>query len=280
MVDIETGASLDSLTTFRMGGGVERLWRPVRGDDLRGLPRDGQGRYRVLSGGSNILANDGRRFADVVYMGSYDRGIEALGGGRYRVGASARIQELIRRANADGYGGLEELVSVPGMVGGLIAMNASVPSVGTCVSDHLVSVEAFDGSRVVFYSEGECGFGYRTSRFRDGLSIVLSAEFHLPEQDPGVSAARIRARVERVRRTQDRALPNFGSVFRRCDPRIMAAVRRLGVRSGGARFSKIASNWLLNDGATFDDALACIRRVESAHRMLGRPCSREVVVWE
>lgn len=159
-------------------------------------------------------------------------------------------------------------------------MNASVPSAGVCISDHLISVEVFDGERVVTIPKDECGFGHRRSRFQDGRSIILSATFRFPEQDLAVSAERIRARRELVKETQDHSHPNFGSVFRKCDPRIMSVVRKVGLRKGGASFSRKASNWLLNDGATFADALGCIERVERLHRLLRRPCEREVVVWE
>lgn len=171
-------------------------------------------------------------------------------------------------------------MSIPGMLGGLVCMNASVPSAGTCISDYLVSVDVFDGKKTVAIAREECNFGYRSSRFQNGHSIILSAIFQFPEQDPRVSSERIQNRKAYVKATQDNSLPNFGSVFKQCNSKIMSTARRLGITKGGARFSVKTNNWLLNDGATFNDAIGCIKKIQIAHRFLRRPCELEVVVWE
>lgn len=78
---LHNDVSLASRTTFRMGGTVARLWCPQNENDLLELPRTSAGGYLVLSGGSNILANDASVFPDVVYMGDFDDRIDPLGGG-------------------------------------------------------------------------------------------------------------------------------------------------------------------------------------------------------
>lgn len=274
---VKEDVSLAAMTTFRMGGTAERLWVPESVDDLALLPSDA-GMYRVISAGSNLLVSE-RKFDNVVSMGAYDRSIAKLEDGRWRVGCSVRCQAFIRAINNAGFGGVEELVSIPALVGGLVCMNASVPSANVCISDHLVEVEAYVDGEVRRFSREECGFGYRTSVFQDGRHIILSAIFEFPRQDPEVSKRRRAARIEHVRTAQDRSAPNFGSVFKRSDRRIMALVRRLGFRCGGAAFSKVAPNWLLNESASFEDADACLRRVQTMHRLLHRPCELEVVIW-
>lgn len=277
---IKTDISLSSMTTVRIGGVANKLWCPESEDDLPCLPRQIDGTYRIISGGSNLLINDARTFDDVIYMGDYDKSIHSLGNGRYRVGSSVRVQRLIRRINKDGYGGIEELFSIPAMIGGLICMNASVPSANTCISQHLESVEVFDGERIIRFPKDNCGFGYRQSRFQDGQMIVLSAVFSFPSQDAEISRMRVEERMKKVKQSQDRSHPNFGSVFRVCDSRIMHLVRRAGVRKGGASFSEKTLNWLLCDHASFADAIVCINRVRLLHSILLRKNELEVMIWE
>jgi UDP-N-acetylmuramate dehydrogenase len=212
-------------------------------------------------------------------MGEYDNEINGFGSGIYRVGCSVRIQRLISVVNADGYGDIEELVSVPGMIGGLVCMNASIPSAKCCISDHLTSVEAFDGESIINLTRDDCHFGYRSSRFQKGKEIILSATFEFPEQDREVSARRVKARRVRIKEHQDNSLPNFGSVFSYKSTRIMRLVRHLGIGKGKSHFSKKTDNWLCC-GGSFSDSLKAIQRVEHLHRLLGRRCEREVVVWE
>ena len=245
-IKAEKGVELAPLTTFKMGGKAARLWEPKRGDDLRALPK-GKNGFRVISAGSNLLVSE-RTFTDVISMRDFDDSIEDLGNGEYRVGASARIQRLIAKMNADGYGGIEALVSVPAMVGGLICMNASVPSAKTCISDHLVSVEVFDGEKSFEVPKSECGFGYRTSAFQDGHALILGARFKFPEQDPTASAVKVDARRKHVKETQDKSAPNFGSVFRDSSGRAMSLIRKRGLAVGGISFSRKTGNWILNGG--------------------------------
>ena len=245
-IKVEKSVDLAPLTAFKMGGKAARLWEPKRGDDLRALPK-GKNGFRVISAGSNLLVSE-RTFTDVISMRDFDDTIEDLGNGEYLVGASVRVQRLITKVNADGYGGIEALVSVPAMVGGLICMNASVPSAKTCISDHLISVKVFDGEKSFEVPKSECGFGYRTSAFQDGHALILGARFRFPEQDPTASAVKVDARRKHVKEAQDKSAPNFGSVFRESSGKAMNLIRKRGLAVGGISFSRKTGNWILNGG--------------------------------
>lgn len=277
-INVEKGVDLAPLTTFRMGGKAARFWKPKRGDDLCALPK-GKSGYRVISAGSNLLVSE-RTFTDVVSMREFDDSIEGLGGGEYRVGASVRVQRLISKVNADGYGGIEAFVSVPAMVGGMICMNASVPSAKSCISDYLLSVEVFDGEKVVEVPKSDCAFGYRTSAFQDGHALVLGACFRFPKQDPVVSAAKVDARRKHVKQTQDKSAPNFGSVFCVSSARAMRLIRKKGLAVGGVGFSRKTGNWILNNGGSFADAIAVLGKAKRINGMFGTRAKLEVRVWK
>ena len=276
-IKVEKGVDLAPLTTFKIGGKAARLWEPKRGDDLRALPK-GKNGFRVISAGSNLLVSE-RTFTDVISMRDFDDSVEDLGNGEYRVGASVRVQRLISKVNADGYGGIEALVSVPAMVGGLICMNASVPSAKTCISDYLISVEVFDGEKSFEVPKSECGFGYRTSVFQDGHALILGARFKFPEQDPTASVVKVDARRKYVKETQDKSAPNFGSVFRDSSGRAMNLIRKRGLAVGGISFSRKTGNWILNGGGSFDDAMSLLGKAVAVNKLFGKKAKLEVRVW-
>ena len=115
---IDNNADLKKLTTFKMGGTVSKLYTPETEDELINLIQDKHPQY-FIGGGSNIIINT-RVFDSVVNLREFSSTIEDKGNGTYIVGASVRLQKLIKTINADGYGGIEYLYSVPGLVGGAV----------------------------------------------------------------------------------------------------------------------------------------------------------------
>lgn len=276
-ISIAKGASLNRMTTFKMGGKVARMWEPIRGNNLAGLPRP-RGVYRVISGGSNLLVSE-RTFIDVISMKKYDDTILDLGGGKFKIGASVRIQKLISFLNENGYGGIEPLVSIPGMLGGLICMNASVPSANTCISDYLESVDAFDGEQILSITKNDCKFGYRSSIFQNGHLLILGAVFRFPKQDVSISEGIIQNRLSKCRQNQDNSAPNFGSVFSSCSPKAMSTIRDRGLTVGAVSFSKKTNNWLLNNGGSFQDACSVLGKAMIINKLYAKRAKFEVRIW-
>lgn len=274
-----SNANLAKMTTIKIGGVAKKLYVPRKGDDLALLPRENN-RYLILSRGSNVLINDQHEYSSVISMKEYDDKISFYGNGIFRVGASVGIQAFISFVNAQDYGGIEELVSIPGLLGGLICMNASVPSAKVSISDYLVSVDVYtEGGIKRFYRE-ECAFSYRDSLFKQGDKIILSAVFCFPKTIRESSQYRIWKRKNDCKKKQDHSNPNFGSVFKVSSPRIMRTVKRFGVNSGDCYFSRKTTNWLLSNEGTYGQAIEAIERVEKIHHLFGQSCEREVVVWD
>jgi UDP-N-acetylmuramate dehydrogenase len=84
---------------------------------------------------------------------------------------------------AEGLAGLECLSGIPGLTGATPIQN--VGAYGQEVSQTITGVRVYDrqAGRVRQIPAGQCGFGYRTSRFRgDGRFVVLSVTFGLAVQ--------------------------------------------------------------------------------------------------
>jgi UDP-N-acetylmuramate dehydrogenase len=138
----------------------------------------------VLGGGSNLLVADAG--FDGTVIGISTRGIAediaACAGAVITVAAGEPWDPLVRYALERGWSGFEAMSGIPGLVGATPIQN--VGAYGAEVSELISTVRTLDRStgqlRTLFPIE--CGFGYRTSRFKSdpGRFVVLSVTFQLP----------------------------------------------------------------------------------------------------
>ena len=266
-------------TTFRLGGIAKKLYVPENEDELIHLSTEYSPKY-YIGGGSNLLVDDGE-YDIVVSLKNFNTKLEDDGDGYFTVGASVRLQELIKTINNKGYGGIEYLYSVPGLVGGAVAMNAGRGrSYHQCISDYIQEVKVLRNQRVFWIKKDECGFQYRDSVFKHSNDLVLEVKMKFDIVSSIEAEQARKERIELCKRNQDNSKPNFGSVFSESNAGIMNLMKRPAFgKKGGIMYSAKTKNWLLNDGGTFDDALYLIKRVESIHRIVHKPCKREVVIW-
>ena len=214
-------------------------------------------------------------------MGEVSKDIRNMGNGRYYCGASVRIQKLISVINQDGYGGIEELVSVPAMIGGMIYMNASIGNDAVVLSDYIVSVDVLCQGKRKSLSKEECGFTHRSSKFHSNACVIIGAEFQFPEQPFEVSEQKRKKRLEACKQKLDFSGNNFGSLFKQCDYKLMSRLARLGVKRGKVSLSRKTTNWLLNNGGgTYKQAMSVIKICKCFHRLFGKNAELEVCVWD
>lgn len=272
--------SLSKYTTVHIGGTARKMYVPETREELIKAINDSHCKY-FIGGGSNLLIND-RVFDAVINLRYFDRNIVDHGNGKYYVGGSVRLQELIRKINADGYGGIEYLYSVPGLLGGAVVMNAGgSKEQGWSISDHIISVTALHDGQIYSLNRDQCDFLHRHSIFKNDTSyIVLGAEMQF---DKGESKDFERACKERInfcKIFQDNSKPNFGSVFRLYNGYIMEIVRILSNRKKTVHFSHKTANWLINEGnGTFSQADKLLKKVIMIHKILGKKCATEVIIW-
>lgn len=181
------GIPLASLSTLRVGGLARYVCEVTSQEEVRsalafarvqGLP------WRVLGGGSNILASD-RGFSGVIIL-MRARGITETRDGEetvLTVEAGESWDGFVRAAAARGLWGIENLAGIPGCVGAAPVQN--IGAYGTEVRDTIREVEVLDTQSGEIYSISgtDCGFGYRESRFKTepGL-IILRVSFALREE--------------------------------------------------------------------------------------------------
>lgn len=123
----------------------------------------------VLGGGSNVIVPDEGLDGLVAKMAISGVVLEAEapdGTVLVHAGAGESWDSLVSSAVEQGLQGIECLSGIPGYVGATPMQN--VGAYGQEVSDTIVSVQAIDHSTLepVEFAAAECGFGYRTSRFK------------------------------------------------------------------------------------------------------------------
>jgi UDP-N-acetylmuramate dehydrogenase len=189
-VNVEHDTVLAGRTTLRIGGPARRLVtvdteadliEAVRSSDEGGEP------VLLLGRGSNVVIADDGFDGTVVRIAV--RGVrvesDACSGAMVRVAAGEDWDELVVRAVEEGWSGLESMSGVPGLVGATPIQN--VGAYGHEVAETIATVRVWDraGRAVRTIAAADCGFTYRSSRFKADPSryVVLDVAFQLPLGD-------------------------------------------------------------------------------------------------
>ncbi|MBV6477649.1 MAG: UDP-N-acetylenolpyruvoylglucosamine reductase [Ignavibacteria bacterium] len=138
---------------------------------------------QIISGGSNIIFHD--RMFDGIVMKISTKGITEIirnGNVFLTVKAGESWDGLVNYAVASGLQGIECMSGIPGSVGATPVQN--VGAYGQEVKDVITSVTAidWDSLKTITFSNEECNFSYRCSRFKSndaGRFIITEVTFKL-----------------------------------------------------------------------------------------------------
>jgi UDP-N-acetylmuramate dehydrogenase len=269
---LERGVPLAGLTTFRIGGPADLLFRARTADELATAVqacRDQDVPYFLLGKGANVLVGDGG-FRGVVIRSEVE-GVRFLTEGGVVAGAGVAIYpDLIAATVARGLGGLHHFVGIPSTVGGALWQNLHFLSPAPARERTVYIEEVLEGAEVLT-EEGErksvgveyFGFGYDESVLHHRADVVLSATFRLTptrvEEMRGVIRENLAWRDDRH---PDLWLyPSAGSVFRKIEGigagRLIDQCGLKGRVHGGAGIFHKHANIIVNlGGATAADVRA------------------------
>lgn len=181
------GPPLSGFTTLRTGGAAEhlivaeteaQLIDAITTADAADAP------VTILGGGSNVVASDSGLPGTVVLVRTrgIDVSADSCSGAWVTVAAGEPWDDLVSRAVTEEWSGIEALSGIPGLTGATPIQN--VGAYGQEVADTIARVTAYDrvARRTEVLAAGDCGFGYRTSRFKStpGRHVILSVTFQLP----------------------------------------------------------------------------------------------------
>ncbi len=178
--------SLARLTTLGVGGPARWFAAASRATDIEDYVAWSaeQGvALTVLGGGSNVVVADSGIDGLVLQVALRRTSLEPVGDAvRLTAGAGESWDDIVALSVALGLGGLECLSGIPGRVGGTPIQN--VGAYGQDVAQALEHVVVFDRvkNETVVLPAAECGFTYRSSRFKAadaGRFIVCDVAFRL-----------------------------------------------------------------------------------------------------
>lgn len=280
-------------TYFKLGGPADYLYEATNIDELVAAVQSAilyKIPYFVIGGGSNILVTDAGFRGLVIKNKSKEIQLKGFAGGvdKGKVDLKEAIIEadsgvpanlLIRYSLDQGLSGLEEMLGLPGSVGGAVYNNSH--HLGHLFGDHIIEVKVLDpNGKIKKYTQQECQFDYDYSIFHKTKEVVLSATFQMQRGDKALLWEVANAAVKRRATTQPLGAPSSGCIFKNIP---LADAMRLGtpdttqsvgylldkaglkgMRVGGAYVSDVHANFIVNDGsATTKDVLDLIDSIKA-----------------
>ncbi|MFQ5355946.1 MAG: UDP-N-acetylmuramate dehydrogenase [Mariprofundaceae bacterium] len=259
-------------TTLGVGGPARWFFRPSGRDALiKALPLiPADIPVFPLGRGSNLLFSDAGFAGLILDLGSLTS-IKKLDCQSVQALAGARMSKMAMFCADHELEGAEFMATVPGDVGGGIAMNAG--AFGQQVSNTLHHVELIHRQgQIEILSSGQLNMGYRRCHLPAG-STILGGRFRLSAGKAEDIRQRMRSMRERRSRSQPLAQPNCGSVFKNpLETYAATLLEQAGLKGTGvgkARFSEKHANFIVNEGgATSSDILALIKRAQETVEQL------------
>lgn len=292
---VKTDVLMSKYTTFKIGGPAKYLLTVTSTSDLVAALQylDGSGiSWHMLGGGSNMLVRDTGFDGVVVQVKSTH--VEITGTNMI-VDAGVPTVTVAQQSMAAGLKGFEWGVGVPGTIGGAARGNAG--AMGKEMVDNVHSVDVYSNGEVVTYTNAECEFGYRESRFKHEREVILRVTLTLAAYKD--DAEKVESRKAMLsflsyrNETQPKGFASTGCIFKNPDAeqwkkqlfshaeeadekvkqflkvgKISAGwlVEQVGMKGavhGGAEVSPVHGNFVVNTGtATASDVLSLIEEIK------------------
>ncbi len=258
---------LSKISWMKVGGPVDILFRPKNLDDLSRFLSLIPVEVNVMPIGacSNLLVRDGGLSGVAVKLGGGFSEIEIknnqvkLGAGNFSSKVAVDLSEI-------GYD-LSFLRTIPGTIGGAIAMNAGC--YGNYIGDYVQSIEGVDKSgKIIQLSKEYLQFKYRCSSLPKDF-IVTSATLRPKIEKKGAIEKKMTEMLSKREETQPAKKATCGSTFKNpdgksslmredsIDLKAWSLIDRAGLRGkqmGKAMVSKKHPNFLINlGGATSEE---------------------------
>jgi UDP-N-acetylmuramate dehydrogenase len=254
--------SMKRFTSLRVGGPADLIVYPRILDELLKILNVLSYydiKWIVLGGGSNtIIADVG--FRGVIIVTRKLRNISVSDDGGVLAETGAVMGTILNTTIRAGLTGFEFAAGIPGTVGGGVFMNAGAN--GGEIKDVVDSVWIWEKGKEYVLSRDDLQFEYRKSNLAEG-SVVTKALFRLNLGNKEMSEKLVREFLDKRSRTQPIKMSNTGSIFK--NPPEIPAGKLLddlgfkGLKVGGARFSEIHANFIVNSGnAKTSDVLRLI----------------------
>ncbi len=255
-------------TRLRLGGVAEYFAEPTTVDELTGLVKRFSEQdlpVRLIGGGTNLLIRD-KGVAGLVLQLSApvfctieveDNGILCGGG--------TNISHFVATAVREGFAGPEQLVGIPGTIGGALHNNTGAHGVDIGAWVQSAEVLTRGGSHKK-REKDSLSFSYRQSSLTE--LVILNAHFRFERDDPGILTRQMQKLWIVRRASQPMSEENATYIFKDHGGESASALIEQaglkGTRVGNVEISEQNANYFVaRPGATSDEVLRLIDLVKT-----------------
>jgi UDP-N-acetylmuramate dehydrogenase len=259
---------LKNLTTFKIGGKVDYLIIPQDIEDIRVILKIGRDKnipIYIMGNGSNLLISDRGVRGIILKISKENFNIIEIKGNIINSQSGVPLSELISISIKNELSGLENLYGIPGVLGGVIAMNAGTD--GCSIGDFIREIKVLDRFGDIHILEKEnILFSYRRSSILEKKFIVIESIIELKKEKKEKILRTLKEKMKKRKLTQPINFPTAGCVFKNEGENkagfLIEKAGCKGLKIGDAEVSQLHANFILNRGnATFKEIITLMKLV-------------------
>ena len=274
-------------TSFKIGGPADVFIKVDNIEELKeilDLSKKNQIPLTIIGNGSNLLVTDKGIRGITAKLNLKDIEIKNENNKQIiKVEAGVPVGLLAQKLLKEEITGFEELSGIPGTIGGAVIMNAGAH--GKELKDILKKVTAMDyNGNIHEFTNEECQFSYRNSRFQKEKYIILQATLELEKGNSTEIKEKMDEYMQFRKEKQPIEYPNAGSTFKRGEDFVTAKLideaGLKGYKVGGAQVSEKHAGFIVNvDNATAKDVIELTDYIkEKIEEKFGKKINLEIQI--
>ena len=274
-------------TSFKIGGPADVFIKVDNIEELKetlDLSKQNQIPLTIIGNGSNLLVTDKGIRGITAKLNLKDIEIKNENNKQIiKVDAGVPVGLLAQKLLKEEIAGFEELSGIPGTIGGAVIMNAGAH--GKELKDILKKVTAIDyNGNIHEFTNEECLFSYRNSRFQKEKYIILQATLELEKGNAKEIKEKMDEYMQFRKEKQPIEYPNAGSTFKRGEDFVTAKLideaGLKGYKVGGAQVSEKHAGFIVNvDNATAKDVIELTDYIkEKIEEKFGKKINLEIQI--
>lgn len=274
-------------TSFKIGGPADVFIKVDNIEELKetlDLSKKNQIPLTIIGNGSNLLVTDKGIRGITAKLNLKDIEIKNENNKQIiKVEAGVPVGLLAQKLLKEEITGFEELSGIPGTIGGAVIMNAGAH--GKELKDILKKVTAMDyNGNIHEFTNEECLFSYRNSRFQKEKYIILQATLELEKGNSTEIKGKMDEYMQFRKEKQPIEYPNAGSTFKRGEDFVTAKLideaGLKGYKVGGAQVSEKHAGFIVNvDNATAKDVIELTDYIkEKIEEKFGKEINLEIQI--
>ena len=274
-------------TSFKIGGPADVFIKVDNIEELKetlDLSKQNQILLTIIGNGSNLLVTDKGIRGITAKLNLKDIDVENENNKQIiKVDAGVPVGLLAQKLLKEEITGFEELSGIPGTIGGAVIMNAGAHRKE--LKDILKKVTAMDyNGNIHEFTNEECLFSYRNSRFQKEKYIILQATLELEKGNSTEIKEKMDEYMQFRKEKQPIEYPNAGSTFKRGEDFVTAKLideaGLKGYKIGGAQVSEKHAGFIVNvDNAKAKDVIELTDYIkEKIEEKFGKKINLEIQI--